>query len=91
MDEDERKNGYINTKYYYRFNFDGSCLISNMKIKGRYGIKTANDKKNFYIYTSVDGPEELVERWIISSDNKEELVLWDDFDVQQFWIFKRVK
>src|SRR5687768_4362424 len=90
LDEDERKKAKLITRYYFRFNTDGSCLISFMKLPGRYEIKEENGKKKLFVYTSVDGPEELVERWIIVSSGSEELVLCDDYGIQGFWIFKRL-
>src|SRR5687767_1049089 len=39
LDEDQRKKAKLITRYYFRFNTDGSCLISFMKLPGRYEIK----------------------------------------------------
>ena len=96
LDEAERKKAFSN-HYFYRFNADGSCLISPFAVKqiqsafkGRYDVTEKNGKKIITTYwdeTDQKGQKEA--QYSITSVNKNELVLLETTGNHTFWIFKR--
>ena len=91
LDEEERKKG-IQNHYTFRFNADGSCQIMDT-FKGRYEMKTENNRKLLKVYRNriveeeeKDPPPDVYE--IISMANNE-LTLLETLGDHTFWVFKR--
>ena len=91
LDEAERKKG-IKKNYTFRFNADGSCKIQE-SFGGRYEVKTEGGKKVLYVYRKrVVGEEDkdpVPDVYLISSMNKNEMVLLEKIGDLTFWVFQR--
>ncbi|HEY0680495.1 MAG TPA: lipocalin family protein [Chitinophagaceae bacterium] len=91
LDEAERKKG-IKNKYTFRFNADGSCKIQE-SFPGRYEVKTEGGKKVLYVYRKrVVGEEDqdpVPDVYLITSMNKNEMVLLEKIGDLTFWVFER--
>lgn len=91
LDEEERKKG-IQNRYSFRFSADGTCQIREV-YKGRYEMKTENNRKLLKVYRNripqeeeQDPPPDIYE--IISMSNNELVLLETEGDLT-FWVFKR--
>jgi hypothetical protein len=91
LDDEERKKG-IQNRYSFRFNADGTCQIRDV-YKGRYEMKTENNRKVLKVYRNripgeedQDPPPDVFE---ITSMSNNELVLLETLGDHTFWIFKR--
>jgi len=91
LDEAERKKGFKN-RYTFRFNPDGSCKIQEA-YSGRYEVKSEGSKKVLYVYRKrVVGEEEKdppPDIYLITSMDKNELVLLEREGNLTFWVFER--
>ena len=92
LDDEERKKG-IQNRYSFRFNADGTCQIMDM-FKGRYEMKTENNRKLLKVYRNripeeeeKDPPPDVYE---ITSTSNNELVLLETLGDHTFWVFKKV-
>jgi hypothetical protein len=86
IDEDEIKNAITQANDYFRFNADGSCLYTQIKLNGRYEVKDKDGKSKLYIYA---GNEE-VNKYDILSVNTNELQLLHYHGENSFHVFKRL-
>ena len=91
LDEAERKKG-IKNNYTFRFNTDGSCKIQE-SFGGRYEVKTEGGKQVLYVYRNrVVGEEDkdpVPDVYLITSMNKNEMVLLERIGDLTFWVFQR--
>ena len=92
LDDEERKKG-IKNRYSFRFNADGTCQIREV-YKGRYELKTENNRKLLKVYRNripqeeeTDPPPDVFE---ITSMSNNEMVLLETLGDHTFWIFKRM-
>lgn len=96
LDEAERKKAFSN-HYFYRFNADGSALVSPTgpqgAFKGYYKISTKKNHQLISVYlkemSSKENPDGLESEHYIISVDKNELVLLEAHEERAFWIFKR--
>ena len=89
LDDEERKKGIATSKTSYRFNADGSGIISNMKFKGEYEVRDEGARKLLTTYIFDNGKRMQEGKFYILSVNKDELVLLHASGEYAIWVFKR--
>jgi hypothetical protein len=89
IDPDEEKEATTNMQDYLKFNADGTCTYTIVKLEGRYEIITKDNGRKKLVTYDKSGTETNTGRYIISVTDKE-LVLNIIMGGSDFEVFKRL-